>query len=103
MALLYTADGDEVFAGGLTRADIVAAIQAAAIVEEWSTAQEIADRYGMTTVCLKCAYRSATTTHYCNREGKPWRVCVTCHHDLNPKNFADTKIYMDGLIKRDVQ
>lgn len=103
MALLYDAHGRAI-RDGVHQDDVVAAIQAAAIAEEWTTAQEIADRHGMTGICLACAIKSATTTHYCDREGKPWRVCITCHAELNPEpNFACTKSYLSGLIKRDVQ
>lgn len=103
MALLYDANGREI-RDGVAHDDVVAAIQAAAIAEEWSTAQEIADRHSMTSVCLSCAIKNATTAHY-DRYGVPWRVCVTCYRQLAERNvnFSDTKLYTHGLMKRDVQ
>lgn len=103
MALLYDANGREI-RDGVARDDVIAAIQAAAIAEEWSTAQEIADRHGMMGLCLSCAIKSATTEHY-DRHGVPWRVCITCSQQLEERSpsFADTKLYLHGLMKRDVQ
>lgn len=103
MPLLYDANGDEIFEGGVTRNDIVAAIQAAALAGEFNTAQEIADRHGWKGICLCCAIKNATEAHY-DRDAIIRGVCVTCFHDLNPSpNFADVRSYMYGLIKRDVQ
>ncbi len=103
VALLYDANGREI-RDGVAHDDVVAAIQAAAIAEEWSTAQEIADRHGMTGICLCCAIKNATTMHY-DRYGAPWRICITCDQQLAERSpsFADTKLYTHGLMKRDVQ
>lgn len=103
MALLYDANGRAI-RDGVLQDDIVAAIQAAAIADEFGTAQEIADRHGLTGLCLCCAIKSATSEHY-NAAGGPWRVCITCLHQLQERapSFSDTKLYMQGLIMRDVQ
>ena len=102
VALLYDANGREIL-DGVLKDDIIAAIQAAGIAHEFGAAQEIADRHGWTGLCLHCAIKAATTAHY-DRAGGPWRVCITCYHELNPApDFVDTKLYMSGLLKRDVQ
>lgn len=102
MALLYDASGREIYVGGVTREDVIAAIQAAALADEFETAQAIADRHGWTSICLCCAIKSATTAHH-DRIGRPWRVCITCFHELNPApDFSDVKLYAQGLIKRSV-
>jgi hypothetical protein len=115
VALLYDANGCEI-RDGVTQDDVVAAIQAAAIAGEWSTAQDIADRHGLTGVCLKCAIKAATTAYYATYVtpigltiNNPWRVCITCYHALTSgegqtaASFASMKIYTQGLIKRNVQ
>ncbi len=107
MALLYDAHGREI-QDGVVKDDIIAAIQAAAIANEFGVAQEIADRHGWTGLCLCCAIKSATTAHY-DRDNIIRRVCITCFHELNDGaaqtsgNFASMKMYTNGLIKRDVQ
>jgi len=103
VALLYDANGREIL-DGILKDDIIAAIQAAGIANEFSVAQEIADRHGWTGLCLRCAIKAATTGHY-DRSGGPWRVCITCYHELEAAqpSFSDVKLYTSGLIKRDVQ
>lgn len=95
VALLYDANGCEIYEGGVTHDAIRDAIQAAALADEWSTAQEIADRYGWASICLRCAIKSATDAH----DG--WRVCGTCQAQLGI-SFSDTKVYLSGLIRRNV-
>lgn len=104
MALLYDANGRAI-RDGIPVDDIVAAIQAAAIANEFGVAEEIADRHGLTGLCLCCAIKSATTAHY-DRDNIIRRVCITCYHQLQEQHapsFASTKSYLSGLIKRDVQ
>jgi uncharacterized paraquat-inducible protein A len=104
VALLYDANGCEI-RDGIAHADIVAAIQAAALADEFQTAEEIADRHGLKSVCLKCAIKNATTAHY-DRDLIIRRVCITCYHALElrqPQSFSDMKMMLDGVIKRDVQ
>lgn len=102
MALLYDANGREI-RDGVLQDDIVAAIQAAAIADEFGTAEEIADRHGMKGICLCCALKNATTAHY-DRDNIVRRVCITCFHALQERapSFADVKFYTHGLIKRSV-
>lgn len=100
MALLYDANGREIYEGGITREAIRDAIQAASLADEWRTAEDIANRYGWANVCLRCAIKNATETFY-----DRWRVCGTCHAQLRVRdiNFSDTKLMLDGLLKRSVQ
>jgi hypothetical protein len=103
--VLYDANGYEVYEGGLTRSDIVAAIQAAALAGEFATAQEIADRHGWTGICLNCALKSAVRVYY-DRMQAARRVCMTCFHDLDdpdPDSFTGVMLYTHGLMRRDVQ
>jgi hypothetical protein len=105
---LYDANGKPIYSGGVTHDDIVAAIQAAALADEFSTAEEIADRHDMKGICLCCALKGATTAHY-DRDNIIRRVCITCFHKLNDgvgqtsANFSSMKMYTHGLVKRDVQ
>lgn len=103
VALLYDAYGREI-RDGVLKDDIIAAIQAAGLADEFETAQAIANEQGWTGLCLRCAIKAATTEHY-NRHGGPWRVCITCFHELETRdtNTSGAKIYMQGLISRDVQ
>lgn len=98
--LLYDANGREIYEGGVTHDAIRDAIQAASLADEWRIAEDIANRYGWSQICLRCAIKSATETFY-----DRWRVCGTCHEALRVRdfNFSDTKLYMDGLLKRNVQ
>jgi len=102
---LYDAAGKPIYSGGVTHDDIVAAIQAAALADEFETAKEIADRHDLTSICLNCALKSATTA-YEDSHGTQRRVCITCFHQLEarrPPSFSDMKMYVHGLLKRDVQ
>lgn len=104
--MLYDANGVPIFEGGVRLEEVRAAVQAAALADEWGVAQEIADRYGLTSVCLKCAIKGATTAHY-DRDNIIRRVCITCFHELDAGgtsglNFSSVKAYMHGLIKRNV-
>jgi hypothetical protein len=101
---LYDPNGNPIYSGGITHADIVAAIQAAAIADEFATAEEIADRHGLKSICLCCAIKSATDAHY-DRDNIIRRVCITCLHELQTRrpNLSNTRVYLDGLIKRSVQ
>lgn len=96
MALLYDANGREIYEGGVTHDAVRDAIQAAALADEWQLAESIAHRYGWATVCLRCAIKEATELHH-----DRWRVCGTCRADLGI-SFSDMKLMVDGLIKRTV-
>ena len=103
MAFLYDANGKELFEGGATKDAVRDAIQAAALADEFGTAEEIADRHGLRGICLKCAIKNATTAHY-DRDSIIRRVCITCFHELNPQSDTlDTVVYLQGLFRRDVQ
>jgi hypothetical protein len=101
VALLFDAYGREVYEGGLTHDDIRDAIQAAALADDFKLAYEIAERYGWNNVCLSCAAVFPTVADL-ERYGH-WPVCAPCKVRLEPLNFSDTRLYMQGLISRDVQ
>lgn len=101
MAFLYDANGRELLEGGVSQDSVRDAIQAAALADEFGTAEEIADRHGLKGVCLKCAIKNATTAHY-DRDNIFRRVCITCFHELQPGD-GTMRMYMDGLRRRDVQ
>lgn len=103
--MIVDAKGKPIYSGNITHDDVVAAIQAAALADEFETAEEIADRHGLTSICLNCALKSATTAHE-DSQAAQRRVCITCFHQLEsrrPPSFASVRSFVQGLVKRDVQ
>ena len=95
--VLFDAQGRPIYPGGITRDDIRDAIQAAALVDDFATAQDIADRYGLDEICLNCGEKQASETYL------KWRICKECGTErLERLNFSDTKIFTYGLIHRNV-
>ena len=104
MALLYDAHGRELYEGGVTHDAIRDAIQAAARADDFKLAYEIAKRYGWNNVCLYCA-EATPTEQFNSHRGQlgGWPVCESCKAILDPiPSFSDTKVYLSGLIKRNV-
>lgn len=103
MALLYDALGREIYEGGVTHDAIRDAIQAAARADDFKLAYEIAKRYGW-NVCVYCAEVAPTETFNSHRQQLGgWPVCKSCKEILDPlPSFSDTKVYLHGLIKRNV-
>jgi hypothetical protein len=109
VAPLYDAYGCEVYSDGVTHDSIRDAIQAASRADDWRLAAEIAERYGWSNVCLYCA-EATFVPEQCVIKGRvldiSCPICAACKEILDPApppDFADTKIYMQGLISRDVQ
>lgn len=108
MALRYDANDRSIYPDGVTHDDVRDAMQAAALADDLQLSDEIARRNGWDSVCRKCAVEPATTTFELRTavhdeillEDIP--VCDVCKEILAP-SFADIKIYMRGLITRDVQ
>lgn len=104
MALLYDANGDEIYEGGITRTDVRAAMQAAILADNWELANEIADRYDLHGLCLACVEALATTFVCPGPSNQRYRVCETCEEKHRPVgiDFSDVKVMMHGLISRTV-
>lgn len=109
MALLYDAYGREVYSDGVTHDSIRDAIQAAARADDFQLAQDIAERYGW-NVCLYCAEAPRPAPEPWTHRGRTidmaWPFCEACKEILDPPqppDFSDVKVYMHGLLSRDVQ
>jgi hypothetical protein len=61
--------------------NVQAAIQAAALADNYALGAEIAAREGLTGICLHCALTTATTKFYV----RPWPLCDTCRELLEPE------------------
>lgn len=104
MALLYDAYGQEVYEGGVTRDAIRAAAEAAVLADEWQTATDLVNHYGLHGVCVACVRALATTFRSDTKRDARWRVCDECEEKYRPVGpvFSDVKVMLHGLIKRNV-
>lgn len=104
MPLLYDANGDEIYPGGVTRTDIRAAAEAAVLADEWQTATDLVNHYGLHGICVACVRALATTFISDSKSASRWRVCDDCEEKHRPVGiaFSDVKVMMHGLIKRNV-
>ena len=99
--------GRPIFEGGLTIEDIQDAVESAIKVGHFEIARDIMRRHGL-HVCIQCGSRISedNETGFCRKH-----VCAHCGRPILKDHEADSaccsrcgpRMYMNGIINRDVQ
>jgi len=102
MTTLYDAYGRPVYPGGITVDDVHEAIRAALLADDRDLAHEIATRYDIEQ-CVFCGDPEPTLTQL-PQWGCTKMLCDRCVALATAaRSGADLHLYLNGLIRRDVQ